>query len=73
MYRFDAEDPGQSLYTPTTVGVIYLSLMSYMMSLCSIFYNIVACLCIYSCSIGVFVICPDDGNRMVTETLANIF
>ena len=23
MYRFDAEDPGQSLYTPTTVGVIY--------------------------------------------------
>ena len=22
MYRFDAEDPGQSLYTPTTVGVI---------------------------------------------------
>ena len=23
MYRFNAEDPGQSLYTPTTVGVIY--------------------------------------------------
>ena len=22
MYRFNAEDPGQSLYTPTTVGVI---------------------------------------------------
>ena len=22
MYRFDAEDPGQSLYTPTTIGVI---------------------------------------------------
>ena len=22
MHRFDAEDPGQSLYTPTTVGVI---------------------------------------------------
>ena len=22
MYRFDAEDPGQSLFTPTTVGVI---------------------------------------------------
>ena len=22
MYRFDAEDPGQSLCTPTTVGVI---------------------------------------------------
>ena len=25
MYRFNAEDPGQSLYTPTTVGVITLS------------------------------------------------
>ena len=24
MYRFNAEDPGQSLYTPTTVGVIVL-------------------------------------------------
>ena len=24
MYRFNAEDPGQSLYTPTTVGVIYM-------------------------------------------------
>ena len=23
MYRFNAEHPGQSLYTPTTVGVIY--------------------------------------------------
>ncbi len=23
MYRFDAEDPGQSLYIPTTVGVIH--------------------------------------------------
>ena len=22
MYRFNAEDPGQSLYTPTTIGVI---------------------------------------------------
>ena len=22
MYMFNAEDPGQSLYTPTTVGVI---------------------------------------------------
>ena len=26
MYRFNAEDPGQSLYTPTTVGVIYVML-----------------------------------------------
>ena len=26
MYRFDAEDPGQSLYTPTTVGVIHTQL-----------------------------------------------
>ena len=24
MYKFDAEHPGQSLYTPTTVGVILL-------------------------------------------------
>ena len=27
MYRFDAEDPGQSLYTPTTVGVIIAFLL----------------------------------------------
>jgi len=25
MYRFDAEDPGQSLYTRTTVGVIRIT------------------------------------------------
>ena len=24
MYRFNAKDPGQSLYTPTTVGVIII-------------------------------------------------
>ena len=44
-----------------------------MMSSVFYFYNIVSCVCIYSGSIGVFVICPDDGNWMVTETLANIF
>ena len=29
MYRFDAEDPGQSLYTPTTVGVILIIFVDY--------------------------------------------
>ena len=28
MYRFNAEDPGQSLYTPTTVGVISYVLLA---------------------------------------------
>ena len=30
MYRFDAEDPGQSLYTPTTTGVITLVISYYL-------------------------------------------
>ena len=51
---------------------MHLSLTLCMMSLCSIIITSLH-VCIYSCSIGLFVICPDDGNRMVTETLANIY
>ena len=36
MYRFNAEDPGQSLYTPTTVGVI---LLLYVLIVCFVLYG----------------------------------
>ena len=38
MYRFNAEDPGQSLYTPTNVGVI----IQYLKVFCCIINTIVS-------------------------------
>ena len=74
---------GQTSPTPQVQGTVcsdschkghrdLLSLTLCMMSLYSIIITSLR-VCIYSCSIGLFVICPDDGNRVVTETLPNIF
>ena len=35
MYRFNAEDPGQSLYTPTTVGVIWTDIYNTRAAYCT--------------------------------------